>query len=187
MGRVYEHIDGRLQEFLVRQPLFFVATAPLAADGHVNCSPKRNDGEFAVLDGSTVAYLDRTGSGAETIAHLKENGRIVFMFCAFDGPPMITRLHGHGRVTSDGDPEMSSLLRHFPKGPGNDLRSVIVAKVERIATSCGYGVPIMAFENHRREMERFAELKGPDGLIAYRAGKNAASIDSLPALGPLPG
>lgn len=180
MGRVHDGIDTTLAEFLERQPVFFVATAPIGPDGHLNLSPKGLDGSFRVLDASTVAYLDLTGSGIETVAHLRENGRIVVMFCAFEGPPRIVRLHGRGRVVAVGDDGFDDLAARFPARPGT--RSVIVVDVERVADSCGFGVPRMSFEGDRPELERWARRKGDDGLAAYRADKNAASIDGLPGL-----
>lgn len=180
MGRTYEEIDDRLARFLGRQHVFFVATAPSGHDGHVNLSPKGLDGTFAVLDPKTVAYLDLTGSGVETIAHLRENGRIVVMFCAFDGPPRIVRLHGRGEAVPAVDARFSDLAGRFPARPG--IRSVIVVSVERISDSCGYGVPLMRFESERDQLDRWAERKGPDGIARYQATKNAESIDGLPGL-----
>jgi hypothetical protein len=186
MGRCYDHIDERLARWLVDQPVFFVATAPLAGDGHINCSPKGNRGEFAVIDGNTVAYLDQTGSGIETVAHVKENGRIVIMFCAFEGPPRIVRLHGAGSfVEVDGDLS-PDLTAHFPAAATVGVRAAVVVDVERIADSCGYGVPLMTFAGHRPTMEEWTERKGPEGLRSYRAGNNVTSIDGLPGLVPSP-
>ena len=183
MGRTYDSIDERLATWLLAQPLFFVASAPLSGSGHVNCSPKGGAGSFAVLGEREVAYRDLTGSGAETVAHLRENGRIVLMFCAFDGRPKIVRLHGKGEVVVAGDGRFDDLSARFPEKPGT--RAVVLVDVERISTSCGYGVPLMRFEDERHEMERWAESKGPEGLDAYRQEKNAQSIDGLPAF-PLP-
>ncbi|HET6793468.1 MAG TPA: pyridoxamine 5'-phosphate oxidase family protein [Acidimicrobiales bacterium] len=180
MGRLYDAVDGRLADFIRKQPVFFVATAPLSGDGHVNCSPKGGEGSLAVLDGRRVAYLDRTGSGAETIAHLRENGRIVIMFCSFEGPPRIVRLHGRGRVVCVGDDGFEEASRPFP--PALGARAVITVDIDRISDSCGYGVPLMDFRAHRGAMDDWADKKGPDGLVEYRGEKNAASIDGLPAL-----
>ena len=179
MGREYDGIDNRLAEFLCRQPVFFVATAPLSADGHVNLSPKGLD-SFAVLDAHTVAYLDLTGSGVETIAHLQENGRIVLMFCAFEGPPKIVRLHGRGRPVLADDPDFRDLAERFP--PHEGVRSVIVVDVTRVSDSCGYGVPIMRFEREREELPKWARRKTPEGVLEYQATKNAASVDGLPGV-----
>jgi predicted pyridoxine 5'-phosphate oxidase superfamily flavin-nucleotide-binding protein len=181
VGKVYDVIDDRLQEFIQAQRVFFVATAPLEADGHLNLSPKGNN-RVEVLDGRTVAYLDLTGSGVETIAHLRENGRIVVMFCAFDGPPRIVRLHGRGEVIEKCEAAYPGLAAHFPEHPS--ARAVIRVSVERISDSCGYGVPLMNFERERTQMDDWAAHKGPDGIIAYQATKNAASIDGLPGLKP---
>jgi len=182
MGRTYEVIDQALSEWLTAQPVFFVATAPLSGEGLVNCSPKGNRDEFIVVDQRTVAYLDQTGSGVETIAHLRENGRIVVMFCAFAGAPRIVRLHGTGRTVLTDDPSFGALARQFPGGTGVGVRSIIVADVSRIADSCGYGVPFMLFEGHRPTMDQWSNRKGPEGIRNYWAEKNAKSIDQLEGL-----
>jgi hypothetical protein len=182
MGRTYDGIDSRLADWLARQPVFFVATAPLAADGHVNCSPKGNRDELVVLDDRKVAYLDQTGSGVETIAHLAENGRIVLMFCSFDGPPRIVRLHGRGHAVRPGEEGFEALAAHFPERAGIGARSVVVVAVERVADSCGFGVPLMGFEAHRTQLDEWADRKGPDGITAYWSEKNARSLDGLPGL-----
>ena len=182
VGRTYEGIDGRLAEWLVAQPVFFVATAPLDGDGLVNCSPKGNRNEFTVLGERAVAYLDQTGSGIETIAHLQENGRIVLMFCAFAGPPRIVRLHGKACPVLPGAHDFAELADGFPGGAGLGLRSVIVVDVDRIADSCGYGVPLMSFEKHRSTLDEWSTRKGPDGIRDYWVQQNAASIDDLPGL-----
>jgi hypothetical protein len=184
MGRALPAIDAKLADFMVSQPVFFVATAPLRG-GHVNCSPKGNDGDFQVLDDRRVAYQDMTGSGIETIAHLRENGRLVIMFCAFSGPPRIVRLHGRGQVVVPGDGRYAGLEGRFRPSLGR--RSFIVVDVERVSTSCGFGVPLMTFDRHRDNMARWAEAKGPDGLKAYREEKNALSLDGLSGLGGPPG
>lgn len=182
MGRTYDELDERLSGFLLRQPVFFIATAPLTAAGHVNCSPKSNNGEFAVLHPTQVAYLDRTGSGTETIAHLLENERIVVMFCAFDGPPRIVRLHGRGSVRFRDDAGFDELAPSFRPESIFASRSIVVVDVERISDSCGYGVPLMTFEDHRRQADEWHERKGEDGVRAYWAEKNAASLDGLPGV-----
>lgn len=179
MGKLHERIDGRLRDFIGRQQVFFVATAPLSASGRVNLSPKGIGGTFAVLDEHTVAYLDITASGAETIAHLRENGRITLMFCAFSGPPNVVRLHGRGRVISLYDDEYDSYLRHFSEHRG--ARAVIVVDVERISDSCGYGVPLMDHVGERDLLPPHMERKGEQGRIEYRRKKNRRSIDGLPA------
>jgi predicted pyridoxine 5'-phosphate oxidase superfamily flavin-nucleotide-binding protein len=179
MGSRYDVIDARMARFLGAQPVFFVATAPLDGAGHVNCSPKGNDGSFAVLGERRVGYLDFTGSGIETIAHLRENGRIVVMFCAFGGPPRIVRLHGTGEVVALDDPRFDELASNFTPRVG--ARAVVVVEVDRITDSCGYGVPLMEFQRHRDNMEHWVETKGGEaGVARYRAEKNALSVDGLP-------
>jgi len=172
-------INHELAKWIDQQHVFFVATAPLAAGGHVNCSPKGRD-VFRVLGPHDVAYLDFTGSGAETIAHLKENGRIVFMFCAFDGPPKIVRLHGTGSVAEAGTVRYEELRPLFPQFAGP--RAIITARITRVSDSCGYSVPRLAFVEERDTLERWSEKKGAEGLREYRRKKNASSIDGLPAL-----
>jgi predicted pyridoxine 5'-phosphate oxidase superfamily flavin-nucleotide-binding protein len=189
MARVYDRIDDHLRAWIARQPLFFVGTAPSGDGGHVNVSPKGPIGTLRVLDDHTVAYLDVTGSGAETIAHLRENGRIVVMLCAFEGPPKVFRLHGRGEVVVPGDARFEELLaRAGFDAPAVDeaRRAVIVVAVERIADSCGYGVPLMAYEEQRPHLDAWAEKKlrvgGAGALAAYREEKNSTSIDGLAAL-----
>ncbi len=177
MSAVHDAIDGRLREFVEAQHVFFVATAPLAG-GRVNVSPKGMAGTFAVIDESTVAYLDMNGSGIETVAHLHENGRITLMFCAFDGPPNILRLYGAGRTVRPGDDEFAEVIALFP--PRDHVRSVIVVDVERIQDACGFGVPVMDYRKERDQLVRWAESKGDEGLIDYRIEKNTVSIDGLP-------
>jgi Pyridoxamine 5'-phosphate oxidase len=184
MGKVFEGIDEALGQWLTSQPVFFVATAPLAADGLVNCSPNGLLGTFALLDARTVAYLDLTGSGIETVAHLRENGRIVLMFCAFDGRPRIVRLHGTGRVVLPGDDPFDALAGRFSSHPG--VRSVIVVELSRISDSCGYAVPRLGYVGDRDVLDLDAAKKGPEQLAAYRAERNATSLDGLPGLPVLP-
>jgi predicted pyridoxine 5'-phosphate oxidase superfamily flavin-nucleotide-binding protein len=178
MGRVLEAITDELAGFIAAQRVFFVATAPTDG-GHVNLSPKGLD-TFAVLDPNTVAYLDLTGSGIETVAHLRENGRITIMFCAFDGNPNIVRLYGRGEVLAIGEPDADALLPRFGSYPG--ARSVIRVHVDRVSTSCGYGVPRLTYDGERDQLTTWAERRGPDGLVGYREEKNAVSIDGLPGL-----
>ncbi len=184
MGRTYDAIDDRLAGWLQQQPVFFVSTAPAGGGGHLNCSPKGNRQEFAVLDTRRVAFLDQTGSGVETIAHLRENGRIVIMFCAFDGPPRIVRLHGRGRAVLVADPGFPQLRERFAGGGGVGVRSVVEVAVERISDSCGYGVPLMTFQGHRPTMDQWAERKGPSGIAGYWEDKNSTSVDGLPGVSP---
>lgn len=179
MGKVYDEITPQLADWLCAQRVFFVGTAPLAGDGLVNCSPKGLD-TFRILDSRTVAYLDLTGSGIETVAHLRENGRIVFMFCAFDGPPKIVRLHGKGEVVTPGDNDFEALSANFPTLPG--ARALIRASLKRISDSCGYAVPLMDFVGEREVLTRNLRLKGPENLAQYRIEKNSQSLDGLPGL-----
>ena len=182
MGKVTDVLSDALRAWLVEQPVFFVATAPLSAEGSVNCSPKGNRGEFAVLAPSRVAYVDQTGSGVETIAHLRENGRVVVMFCAFDGAPRIVRLHGTGRVVEPGDPEFAPVAAHFGGASGAGVRALIVIDVRRVADSCGYGVPLMSFEEHRPTLEQWSARKGPDGVRDFQRRHNPVSIDGIEGL-----
>ncbi|MBP3955527.1 pyridoxamine 5'-phosphate oxidase family protein [Gemmata sp. G18] len=179
MGKTFTEIDDDLRAFIARQHMFFVATAPLSADGHVNVSPKGLD-TFRVLGPTTVAYLDLTGSGVETIAHLRENGRLTIMFCAFEGRPRILRLYGCGRSVEPGDSDWASVSAVFPDLAG--VRSVIVADVSRIADSCGYAVPLYEFAGEREQLTAWADKKGAEGLVRYREQKNRTSIDGLPGL-----
>jgi predicted pyridoxine 5'-phosphate oxidase superfamily flavin-nucleotide-binding protein len=183
MSRVLDGISAELREFLEAQPVFFVATAPAGDDGHINCSPKGLD-TFRVLDPGTVAYLDLTGSGIETVAHLRDNARITLMFCAFTGRPDIIRLYGRGRVVVADAPDAADLLARFPEYPG--ARAVIVVDVERVSSSCGYAVPRMTLDEPRDELLDWATKKGAPALVEYHAEKNARSIDGLPGLPGLP-
>jgi hypothetical protein len=176
MGKVYEEITPALAGWIGRQKVFFVASAPLAGAGHVNCSPKGLD-SLRVLDAHTVAYGDYTGSGAETAAHLVENGRIVLMFCAFEGPPKIVRLHGRGEVVLPGSTSWDELATRVPVVPAT--RSIVRVRVARVSDSCGFGVPRMDFVGERDAMDQWLEKKGLENLPAYRRQKNARSIDGL--------
>ena len=176
MSKQVDQIDGELGAWLMKQHVFFVATAPNESEGHINCSPKGGD-SFRVLGPHTVAYLDYTGSGAETAAHLKQNGRIVVMFCAFDGKPNIVRLHGHGKILIPGDSKFEELISLFPENPGT--RSIVLVDVSRVSTSCGYSIPLMDFRSDREALNKWATSKGPDGLVEYRKEKNSLSIDGL--------
>lgn len=179
MAKILEAITPELAGWIQEQPLFFVATAPLAADGHVNCSPKGLD-SLRILGPSEVAYVDFTGSGAETIAHVRENGRIILMFCAFSGPPKIIRLHGRGRVLPAGTPAYQELRPLFPQHPG--ARAIIRIAVTRVSQACGFTVPLMEYVGHRDNLVRWAKSKGEEGLATYWRQRNARSIDGLPAL-----
>lgn len=178
MGKTFESISPELKSWIEKQKLFFVATAPLSADGHVNCSPKGLD-SFRVLDPYTVAYQDLTGSGIETIAHLQENKRIVIMFCAFEGPPKIVRLHGKGEVVTKTNPLFENIASHFADRPGT--RAYIVLKPDRISDSCGYAVPHFEFKNDRDVMDKWVAAKG-ESITEYRNLKNKESIDGLKGL-----
>ncbi len=205
MATVYPELDERLIEFVLKQPMFFVATAPCLDEsgegGHVNISPKGYRDTFAIIDPLTVAYLDLTGSGAETIAHLRQNGRITIMFCSFDRQPKILRIYGTGRVILPDDPAWPELATRFPEGEldgdpalaealamehgidrGN-RRAIIVVTADRISDSCGYAVPLMEFTEERDLLTRWAERRSADELADYRIKHNTYSIDGLPALG----
>jgi len=182
VAQTYEEIGPKLAAWLERQHLFFVATAPLSPEGHVNVSPKGDLRWFRILGPNRVAYLDFVGSGAETIAHAKENGRIVLMFCAFEGPPRIVRLHGRARAVLADDLEFAELRALFPES-SDAVRAVIVADVTRVADSCGYGVPIMRFDGVRTQYDAWVDKKVRDGGLGdYIAEHNAQSVDGLPAV-----
>ena len=180
MGKTYETINSRVRDFVMKKKVFFVATAPTGVDGLVNLSPKGLDGTFAVIDERRVAYLDLAGSGVETIAHIRDNGRICVMFCAFDGPPLIMRIQGKGEVILPESPEFAEMSLHFPKMPG--VRSIIVVHATRISDSCGYGVPRYEYEGERDQLQKWATKKGPDGVDEYKKKNNALSLDGLPGL-----
>ncbi|WP_151476773.1 pyridoxamine 5'-phosphate oxidase family protein [Streptomyces albicerus] len=189
MGKIHERIDGRLRTFIEAQPLFFTATAPLSGDGTINLSPKGLTGSFAILDELTVAYLDFAGSNAETIAHLRENGRITLMWCAFQGPPNIVRIHGRGEPVFRDDPRFEELLTRFPgiDPTPHGLRAVIVVTAELIRDTCGYAVPNMSYDEDRDlHAKRFAR-EDDVSLNAYFEKKEhvETSLDGLPGL-PLP-
>ncbi|HEY1508586.1 MAG TPA: pyridoxamine 5'-phosphate oxidase family protein [Solirubrobacteraceae bacterium] len=189
MAKVFESIDQHLQRWIASQRMFFVGSAPLDADGHINVSPKGPMATLRILDEHTVAYLDMTGSGAETIAHVRENGRIVVMMCAFEGPPRIVRLHGRAQVVPASEPEFDELLERcafdtvgFPEA----RRAIVLVQVDRVADACGYGVPLMTYSGERPHSDAWAAKKlrvgGPDALHDYQREKNSRSIDGLPAV-----
>lgn len=192
MGKTYERIDGRLRTFIEEQHIFFTATAPLDGNGTVNLSPKGVSGSFAVVDERTVAYLDFAGSNAETVAHLRENGRITLMWCAFQGPPNIVRVHGHGEPVFRDDARFTGLLAHFPgvDPTPHGLRAIIVVTAELIRDTCGFAVPFMSYDEDRPlHAQRFAR-EDDASLSEYFEKKEhvATSIDGLPGLPlPLPG
>jgi hypothetical protein len=191
MARTHDAIDEKMRAWIARQPMFFVATAPLAADGRVNVSPKGPIGTFAVLGERRVCYVDYYGSGSETIAHLRENGRICVMFCAFEGPPRIVRFHGTGEAALPEDPRFEALRTEAAfvaelTEVAEARRAIIVVEVERIGSSCGYGVPLM---EHVGERDHFGLSKrkrlrtlGSEDMIEFQVTRNGTSIDGLPAL-----
>ncbi|MBI5959689.1 MAG: pyridoxamine 5'-phosphate oxidase family protein [Chloroflexi bacterium] len=177
MGKVFEVITEKLQAFIRSQHLFFVATAPLSDEGHINLSPKGLDC-FRILSENQVAYLDLVGSGNETSAHLLENSRITLMFCALNDAPMILRLYGQGRVVLPGNTQWDDLISHFPFYTG--IRQIVVADIDRVQTSCGFGVPLYDYQGERDALPRWAEQKGEADLVTYQREKNWISIDGLP-------
>jgi hypothetical protein len=189
MGKIYDRIDEKLASWIGHQVMFFVATAPLRG-GHVNLSPKGPIESLRVLDPHTIAYLDLIGSGIETVAHLRQNGRICVMLCAFQGPPRILRLHGRGEVLTAGTAEFEELCGGFDRDaiPGADhaARSLVRVAVERIADSCGFDVPLMDYRGGRPQRTAWVENKlatgGDAALAEYVASRNAESIDALPGL-----
>ncbi len=185
MAKVYPDISARMAGWIERQPMFFVATAPLAADGLVNVSPKGTIGTFRVLDAHTFAYLDLTGSGIETVAHLRENGRICVMFCAFDGAPNVVRLHGAGRVVLTGEPGFEAALAPFGAAAQSrrpQARAVVTLDVARVSDACGYAVPRMDLRGEREILDAWSDARGPERLRTYHAERNATSLDGLPGL-----
>lgn len=179
MGQEFEAIDERIQRWVERQHMFFVSTATRAVDGLINCSPKGLDC-FRILGPRQVAYADTGGSGIETVAHLKENGRIVIMFCAFEGPPKIFRFYGTGRAVEPHDEGFDALLPRFPDMP--TIRNFVVIDVTCIRDSCGYGVPLFEFKSERESLSNWVESKAGDELLEYRVERNARSLDGLPGL-----
>lgn len=191
MAKVFERIDDKLRAFIEAQPMFFVATAPSGDGGHVNLSPKGGRNLFRVTGPLGFAYVDLMGSGIETIAHLRENGRIVIMFCAFDGPPKILRLHGVGRPVQQNDDGFGELLATFDLADEQRraVRSVITVEVTRVADSCGFVVPRMDYAGERDQLYRYADNRirklGPEAVRAYVSENNAESLDGLTGLDPL--
>jgi hypothetical protein len=175
MAQFHEKLSDALIDFIRQQPVFFVATAP--KEGRISCSPKGLD-TLRVLNDHTVAYLDLTGSGAETAAHVLNDGRLTIMFCSFGERPLILRLYGRGEIVRPGDPAWADLIPHFEQFLSQ--RQIIVLHVESLQTSCGFGVPRMGTLEERPDLNDWARKKGPDGLSEYRAKKNAVSIDGLP-------
>jgi hypothetical protein len=193
MATVFDSITQHHRDWIARQAMFFVGTAPLSADGHVNVSPKGPIGSFGVIDDHTVAYLDVNGSGIETIGHLRENGRIVIMFCAFDGPPRILRLHGRGEAIFPADERFAALQAHLRLenlSIDEAQRALILVQVTRIADSCGYGVPLMSYEgmrpHHAASSAKKVRVKGADGYRDLQRERGATTIDGLPAFAGAP-
>jgi hypothetical protein len=189
VANVFDEITPAIRDWVARQSMFFVATAPLAADGHVNVSPKGPIGSLQVIDGHTVAYLDVSGSGAETIAHVRENGRIVVMLCAFDGPPRIVRFHGTGRVVRWDEPEFGAWIERCDFADASipeARRAVVVVDVARVSDSCGYGVPLMRFqglrEHHTLTSAKRLRVLEREGYMARKRAKNSVSLDGLPSV-----
>jgi hypothetical protein len=189
MARVYDEITDHIRDWVARQSMFFVATAPLSADGHVNLSPKGPIGSLKVLDDRRVAYLDVSGSGAETIAHVRENARIVIMLCAFEGPPRIVRFHGRAEVLLPEDERFAALLEEAAFEDASlpeARRSIVVVDVTRVSDSCGYGVPLMTFEatrdHHRLAIAKRLRTMGAEAYAENSRKRNAVSLDGLPAL-----
>jgi hypothetical protein len=178
VAKVYEAIEGRVRDFIESRPVFFVATAP-STGGHVNLTPKGLSDTFLVVDERTVAYLDLTASGAETIAHVRENERITLMFCSFERSPNVVRLHGRGRVVSRYDDEFATWAKRFPANPA--ARAVIVVDVARVSDSCGYALPLMTLDQERDLLTPNMERRGRDGIVEYRRAKNSTSLDGLRA------
>jgi hypothetical protein len=176
LAKLYSEITPELQRFIEKQHIFFVATAPLDGAGHVNLSPKGQD-SFHIFSPNRVGYLDLTGSGNETAAHLLENGRITFMFCAFEGSPRILRLYGQGWTVLPDTEEWASIRGCFPSYPG--VRQIIVVEINRVQTSCGTAVPLLEYTSERDNLNKWAEARGEAGLVAYRQEKNSHSIDGL--------
>jgi hypothetical protein len=187
MGKTYEGLGPRLRAFIEEQKVFFVASAPLAGDGHVNLSPKGRDGSLTVLDEHTLAYLDFGGSHAETIAHLRENGRVTLMWCAFTGPPKVLRVHGRGEPVFRDDPRWADLIGHFAGADGPGARAIILVSAVMVSDSCGFAVPFMDYREERTQHAQYFGRKSDTEFAAYCGSKthNRTSIDGLPAL-PLP-
>lgn len=179
MGKSFDALSERHKAFIAEQKMFFVGTAPLAARGYLNVSPKGFDA-FRVIDDGKVAYLDMTGSGIETVAHVKENGRLTIMFCAFQGPPLILRLYGEGEIVERSDARFPALRARFPELPG--MRSIVTLSIRRVSESCGWGVPRYDFVGERDQYQRFADQKSNEDIRESQLAQNMRSIDGLPGL-----
>ena len=191
MANLFEEIDDKLRAFIEAQPVFFVGTAPSGDAGHVNVSPKGGSNLFRVTGSHGFAYVDLMGSGIETVAHLRENGRIVVMFCSFSGPPKILRLHGRGTPVQQGDERFAAALAAFDitDEQRRSVRTVVEVEVTRVADSCGFVVPKMAYEGERDQLYRYADNRlrkeGPEAMRAYATTRNSESIDGLTGIDPL--
>lgn len=187
MGQVYEGITPRLRAFIDEQKVFFVASAPLAGDGHVNVSPKGRDGSLVVLGEHALAYLDFGGSHAETVAHLRENGRVTLMWCAFTGPPKVLRVHGRGTPIFRDDPRWAELIGHFADADGPGVRAIIYVDAVMVSDSCGFAVPFMDYREERTQHAQHFGRKSEEEFAEYCARKphNGRSVDGLPGI-PLP-
>ncbi len=179
MGKSFSVITPEIGEWIGKQKVFFVATAPLAGSGHVNCSPKGLD-SFRIISPNQVAYQDLTGSGIETIAHVQENKRITILFCAFDGPPKIFRLYGEGEIVFPESEKFEELATHFI--PKKGVRAIVVVNLELVSDSCGYGVPLYEFKAERDVLTKWADVKGEEGARKYQQIENLKSIDGLAGL-----
>lgn len=179
MGKDYQEIDERILGWIERQRMFFVATAPRGDDGLVNCSPKGLDA-LRVTGPRELVYMDTGGSGIETVAHLRENGRVVIMLCAFDGPPKIFRFYGTGRSVEPADAEFKDLAELFAGAP--PIRNFIVVNVDRIRDSCGYGVPMYDYKGQRESMQNWLDKRSFEELLQHRRDNNETSLDGLPGL-----
>jgi hypothetical protein len=179
MAKYFPEMLAEHQNFIKKQHLFFIATAPLDAAGHVNLSPKGYD-TLRILSSTEIAYLDLTGSGNETSGHINENARITFMFCAFEGPPMILRLYGSGKVILPETEEWDRMIGHFEMMPG--ARQIILAKIHKVQTSCGYSVPFMTYSSERETLNRSNMKKGEAELENYLREKNSSTIDGIPTI-----
>lgn len=175
MGKQYTQLTDPLTDFITRQKMFFVGTA--AADGKVNVSPKGMD-TLRVVSPNRVLWLNLTGSGNETAAHLREQPRITLMFCAFEGDPLILRLYGHARALHPRDPEWAALLALFPNLNGS--RQLVDVTIELVQTSCGMGVPFLDYKSERDQLEKWADKKGAQGIREYWEVKNQVSLDGKP-------
>jgi hypothetical protein len=187
MGKTYEGITPRLRTFIEEQKVFFVASAPLDGDGHVNLSPKGRDGTLVVLGEHSLAYLDFGGSHAETVAHLRENGRITLMWCAFTGPPKVLRVHGRGTPIFRDDPRWAEMIPHFAGADGPGARAIILIDAVKVSDSCGFAVPFMDYREERTQHAQHFGRKTDEEFAAYCASKpfNVESIDGLPGI-PMP-